>query len=193
MKTTRFPSLLSLFTLAFLLTATSLSAQRERTLLGDLDLTGAWGGVTYNYSGYGDDGAYIRGGYGGLEFGNEFFLGYGGWRIKDDVRLPETGRNFELRHGGFVMAYTPNSFKAIHPRLSLILGPGRVEVDGLRDRIFVVQPAAGVELNLFQVFRLGIEGGYRYAGNVAIDGIDLESEDVSAFFIQIEARFGFSW
>lgn len=187
----------SIFSVFFLLlcfvSLSQLSAQRERTLLGDLDLTGAWGGVTYNWSGYGDDGAYVRGGYGGIELGNQIFIGYGGWRIKDEVRLPEINENFELRHGGLILGYTPNSYKAIHPRVSFTFGPGRVEVGDQRDRIFVVQPAAGLELNLFQVFRLGVEGGYRYAGNLAIDNVEIESEDVSAFFIQIEARFGFSW
>lgn len=172
---------------------TQLSAQRERTLLGDMDLTGAWAGITYNWSGYGDDGAYVRGGYGGVELGNEFFIGYGGWRIKDEVRLADLNTNFELRHGGLIMAYTPNSFRAIHPRVSMTFGPGRVTVGDQRDRIFVLQPAAGIELNLFQIFRLGIEGGYRYAGNVALENVDLASEDVSAFFVQVEARFGFSW
>ncbi|PHI18525.1 hypothetical protein CEQ90_17390 [Lewinellaceae bacterium SD302] len=191
MRKLLFPPLL-LF-LALIVQSGQLSAQRESTLLGDLDLTGAWGGVTYNYSALGDDGAYIRGGYGGLEFGNQIFIGYGGWRIKDDVRLTDIGRNFELRHGGLITAYTPNSYKSIHPRLSFTIGPGRVEVDGQRDRVFVAQPAAGVELNLFQVFRLGIEGGYRYVGNVALDDVDIASEDVSSFFLQIEARFGFSW
>lgn len=190
MKKLFFPTLVLLLCVFQL---TQLKAQRESTLLGDLDLTGAWGVVTYNYSGLGDDGAYVRGGYGGLEFGNQFFIGYGGWRTKDDVYLPDSDNNFKLRHGGFVTAYTLNSYKSIHPRFSFIIGPGRVEVDGKRDRVFVAQPSAGVELNLFQVFRLGIEGGYRYVGNVAIDDIDISSDDVSSFFLQIEARFGFSW
>lgn len=185
--------LLSITVFLFLMGLNRLEAQRERTLLGDLDLSGAWGGITYNWSGYGDDGAYVRGGYGGIELGNRIFVGYGGWRIKDDVRLPDLNENFELRHGGLILGYTPNSYKAIHPRLSFTFGPGRVNVGGESDRIFVVQPAAGVELNLFQVFRLGIEGGYRYAGNVSLSNANLESTDVSAFFVQIEARFGFSW
>lgn len=171
----------------------SLSAQREQTLLGDLDLTGAWGGFTYNYSALGDDGAYVRGGFGGIELGNQFFLGYGGWKIKDDVRIPEIGTNFELRHGGFILGYTPNSFRSIHPRTSLTFGPGRVFVNGERDRVFVVQPAAGLELNVFQAFRLGAEVGYRYVGNVALESSPLRSEDVSSVFFQLEMRFGFSW
>ena len=172
---------------------TQLQAQREETLLGDLDLTGVWGGFTYNYSDYGDDWALVRGGFGGIELGNTFFLGYGGWNIKDDVRLAESDETFDLRHGGFVLSYTPNSYRAVHPRMTVIFGPGRVTVNGERDRIFVVQPMAGLELNVFEAFRLGVEGGYRLAGNVALENSALSSQDASTFFIQIEMRFGFSW
>lgn len=177
----------------FIFLAFSLQAQYEETLLGDLDLSGLWGGITYNYSDYGDDWALVRGGYGGVEFGNKFFLGYGGWRLKDEV-LTEAGRQeFKLRHGGFILGYTPSSYKSIHPRASFIFGPGRVWTleDGARDRVFVLQPAAGLELNIFQAMRLGLEGGYRYVGNVNLG--DVTSEDASGFFLQIEIRLGFSW
>lgn len=182
-----------LSTLLFFFLLVNLSAQREETLLGNLDLTGVWGGPTYNYSGYGDDGAYVRGGFGGVELGNRVFLGYGGWRIKDDVRLPDTGENFTLRHGGFILGYTPNSYRAIHPRATMIFGPGRVSVNDNTDRVFVLQPMAGMEFNVFQVLRLGVDAGYRYVGNVAVDNSRIESADVSTFFVQIEMRFGFSW
>ncbi|MEM8584345.1 MAG: hypothetical protein AAGF87_08760 [Bacteroidota bacterium] len=170
-----------------------LNAQYEQTLLGDLDLSGAWGGITYNYSDYGDDWALVRGGYGGVEFGNTFFVGYGGWRLKDEVLTEEGRQEFKLRHGGFVLAYTPASYRSVHPRASFIFGPGRVWTleDGERDRVFVLQPAAGLELNIFQAMRLGVEGGYRYVGNVNLGNVT--SQDASGFFLQIELRFGFSW
>ncbi len=181
------------FSLFFFLFVLSLQAQREETLLGDLDMTGLWAGITYNYSDLGADGAYVRGGMGGVELGNKVFLGYGGWRIKDEVRLERNSQQFNLRHGGFVLAYTPDSYKAIHPRATMIFGPGRVEVGDVRDRVFVVQPMAGLELNLFQIMRLGIDAGYRYVGNVALENSPIESADVSSFFVQLEVRLGFSW
>lgn len=184
--------LLFTVTLLFLLSF-NLEAQREETLLGDLDLTGLWGGATYNYSALGNDGAYVRGGFGGVELGNRVFLGYGGWRIKDDVRVEDTGERFDFRHGGFVLAYSHNTYRSIHPRATMIFGPGRVSVNGERDRVFVAQPMAGLELNVFQVFRLGVDAGYRYVGNVAVENSVIASEDVSSFILQIEMRFGFSW
>ncbi len=175
-------------TLALALSLTAYG-QRTETLFDDFDLTGAWGGVTYNYSSYDNDWALLRGGYGGLEFGRNVFVGYGGWRIKDEAEINDG--EFEFRYGGFMLGITPISHKAIHPRINMLLGPGRIEYEGDRDRVLVFQPSAGVEFNLFQWWRLGLEGGYRLIANNGLDTIS--NADVSAPFMQIELRFGFSW
>lgn len=176
------------------------SPRRERTLLGDLDLTGLWGGPTYNYSATGDDFALLRGGFGGLEFGEEVFLGYGGWKsrenfvdedfVSDDPTAQPTDYSFS--HSGFIFAYSPLRDNAIHPRITTIVGPGKIDVanEG-RDRLLVGQAMVGLELNLFQWFRLGVDGGYRFVNGVDSDIIS--DKDVSGAVVQIEARFGFSW
>lgn len=175
---------------------------RERTLLGDLDLSGAWGGPTYNYSMTGDDWALVRGGFGGLEFGEEFFLGYGGWKGREAFTVDEptdASPNFQFQHSGFILAYTPLSDKVIHPRITTIIGPGKIDLDpqfvaageDSRDRMLIGQAMVGFELNLFQWFRLGVDGGYRFASGV--DTPTLTSQDISGTVLQIEARFGFSW
>lgn len=170
---------------------------RERTLLGDLDLTGFWGGPTYNYSMTGDDWALVRGGFGGMEFGEELFIGYGGWRSREDFRTnddPEAGPNYNFRQGGLILAYSPGRDNSIHPRFTTIIGPGSIDVEGDnldRDRMLIGQAMVGLELNLFQIMRLGIDGGYRFANGVDLDGIS--DRDVSGAVLQIEARFGFSW
>lgn len=173
------------------------SLRREKTLLGDLDLSGAWGGPTYNYSSTGDDWALVRGGFGGLEFGENVFLGYGGWAAReqfttDDAPLVGDRPQYDFRHGGFIIGLAPGADNVIHPRFTAIVGPGRIEVEGGdRDRMLVGQLMAGAELNLFQWFRLGIEGGYRFASGV--DNPVVTARDVSGAVVQIEARFGWSW
>ena len=180
--------------------AEDFSPRRERTLLGDLDLSGAWGGPTYNYSATGDDWALVRGGFGGLEFGDDVFLGYGGWKaredfvdedfVSDDPNFQPAG--YEFRHSGFIFAYAPFSDNAIHPRITTIIGPGKIDVAGEgRDRMLVGQAMAGLELNLFQWFRLGADVGYRFANGV--DSQVISDKDVSGAVVQLEARFGFSW
>ncbi len=186
--------------------STRYSLRRERTLFGDLDLSGLWGGPTYNYSATGDDWALVRGGFGGLELDDEVFIGYGGWSSRDafttDDALPTGDRpTYDFRHGGFIVAYSPGADNTIHPRITTILGPGRIQgsytgengtVTDFRERMFVGQVMAGAELNLFQWFRLGIEGGYRFASGVN-DVPNVTANDVSGAVVQIEARFGISW
>ena len=181
----------------------SLRYRRERTLLGDLDLSGAWGGPTYNYSMTGDDWALVRGGFGGLEFSDEVFLGYGGWSSREDFTTDEpvtiggvtTSPQYNFRHGGFIVGYAPLRDATVHPRFTVIIGPGRIDGgtgEFGRDRIFVGQTMAGVELNVFQWFRLGLEGGYRFAAGIE-DNSPISARDVGGAVVQIEARFGFSW
>jgi hypothetical protein len=174
---------------------------RERTLLGDLDLSGAWGGPTYNYSSTGDDWALMRGGFGGLEFSEELFIGYGGWKSREAFTLDEAEVSgtpeYDFNHSGLIIAYSPFADNAIHPRITTIFGPGRFELNeepatGARDDRFLVgQATIGLELNLFQWFRLGIDGGYRFASG--IDNDVVTAKDVGGAIIQAEARFGFSW
>ena len=183
------------------------SSRRERTLFGDLDLSGLWGGPTYNYSATGDDWALVRGGFGGLELNDNVFIGYGGWSAREAFTTDDAPSDanlerpeYDFRHGGFILAYSPGADNVIHPRFTAIVGPGRIDVrnedaagltDSGRERMLVGQLMGGAELNLFQWFRLGIEGGYRFASGVDVDGVT--ANDISGAVVQIEARFGFSW
>jgi hypothetical protein len=174
--------------------------RRERTLLGDLDLSGAWGGPTYNYSATGNDWALVRGGFGGLEFGEDVFIGYGGWKARepfttDDELVGSPGPEYNFRHGGFILAYSPGTDNIIHPRFTAIIGPGRIDYAGNteRDRMLIGQLMGGAEINLFQWFRIGLEGGYRFASGVDTGDAGITASDVSGAVLQIEARFGWSW
>ena len=173
--------------------------RRERTLLGDLDLSGFWAGPTYNYSSTGDDWSLVRGGYGGMEFGETVFIGYGGWKSREQFttdEAPLTGDrvSYDFRQGGLILAVSPGRDNVVHPRFTAIVGPGRIELsDGRDDRMLVGQLMGGAELNLFQWFRLGIEGGYRFASGVDEFPASVTSKDVSGAVVQIEARFGWSW
>ncbi len=182
--------LTSLFCTALMMT---ISAQKEETLFGrGYGLSGIWGSATHNYSFFDDDFAYARGGSIGLEFGNDIFVGYTWQKFRDDAQPEDISQDFRLRYNGFLLGITPNAHRAIHPRISMLLGGGRATLgNGDSDRVFVFQPALGLELNVFQWFRLGLEGGYRLVGNESLFGV--ESTDLSSPFAQIDLRFGFSW
>jgi hypothetical protein len=170
--------------------------QAQETIFGrnSLGLTGLWGGFSYNFSYFDadEDISYLRGGYGGLEFGNTVFVGYAGYRLKDEVQLENLNQTFGLRYGGLMLDFHPGSHKVVHPRFGVILGGGRLSIsDGNTDRVFVAQPSVGLEINIFRWFRLGVQGGYRFVGSENIAGAT--STDFSSPYGQIDLRFGISW
>lgn len=169
------------------------TATAQETIFGDngLGLTGAWGALTYNYSFLDEDYVYGRGGNFGLEFGRNVFVGYAWTRFKDEAE-PKDARDFRLKYNGLLLGLSPNAYKAVHPRINALVGGGKIFLrDGDFDRVFVFQPSAGIEINVFQWFRLGLEGGYRFVTNENVPG--LESSDISSPFAQIELRFGNTW
>ncbi len=182
-----------------LLTCTiALSAQRTETLFGrnGLGFSGIWGAWSTNYSFYesGEQGntAYINGGYGGLEFGNRVFVGWGGYDMNDFVDLDNGVQNFKLKYNGPMLYIAPFAEKVVHPRLGALVGNGRVRLsNGTSDRVLVIQPSVGMEINVLSWFRLGLEGGYRFISNDNLP--DLDSGDISSPFAQLDLRFGISW
>jgi hypothetical protein len=179
-----------------LLAFTGLTAQSEETLFNktNLNLSGAWGSAAYNFASFnGDDWTLIRGGYGGIEFGRDLFIGWGGYETRDKFTVNDSDPNYNFSYHGPVIGIAPNSIKMIHPRFTFITGSGKVtnSENNQSDRMLVFQPSAGFEFNVFQWFRLGFEGGYRFVGSS--DKFDMTSGDLSAPFAQIEMRFGLSW
>lgn len=180
--------------LACLMTS-SIYAQREETVFKytGLTLTGIWGGPSVGFSKLGDDYAYFSGGFGGLEFNNDIFIGWGGGKLKDEISLDKfPDQQLDMRYWGLMLGYAHKSNKAIHPLVNVLIGGGDVELDVEgEDRVFVLQPSAGVEFNIFRWWHLSLEGGYRMIANNNIKG--LTNADLSAPFAEVKFRFGFSW
>jgi hypothetical protein len=182
-----------LITLTLLLSL-PLLAQREETLFGRnrLDLTGAWYTNTNNFSFFNQDTEYFSGGSVLFEFNKDIFLGWAWQRLQGDALIPRNDDRVDYKLNGFMFAYAPNAHKVIHPRFSIYGGTGKLSVnDGSRERIFGLQPAGGLELNVFSWFRLGMEAGYRFVTD--IDTPLVRSSDISSPFVQLQFRFGFSW
>jgi len=170
-------------------------AQQEQTIFGKsgLSLSGAWGGWTNTITSFDDDYAYFAGGYGGLEFGRSIFVGWGGARLANDVQIGDTNpADLNMRYNGLMLGYTYQPYRAIHPRFMTMIGTGRVEFDEqTEDRIFVLRPSLGLELNVFRWFRLGFDAGYRFVSDT--DVIGLRDQDLSSFFGEVKLTFGISW
>lgn len=170
-----------------------LQAQRQETVFGrnSLDMTGFWYTNTNNFSFYEANSEYFSGGSIAFEFNKSLLLGWAWQRLSGTGVLPEpSAAPFDLKHDGFMMGYVPASHKVIHPYISVMGGSGRLDYKGERERVFVIEPAVGLELNLFSWWRLGGEAGYRLVGDVDSPGVD--GTDFSAPFLQLQFRFGFS-
>lgn len=195
----RTKSCLLAFTL--LLTTLSVFGQREETILGDRGwgFTGIWGGVSWDYAPYNGSEAYNQRGYFGFEFGRALNIGWSHFRMIDNVPLNIGAgelQRLDFNFNGGFLGYSFVPYKAIHPMLNLEMGQGRVSVTsppfvGTSDNTFTIQPSAGVEINVFRWFRLGLEGGYRFV--TGVDYVGLSDQDLSGAFGRATLKFGFSW
>lgn len=175
-----------------LLASLTLSAQRDETVLSktSLRITGAWGGPTLGITNFEGESATVAGGYGGIEFNKEFFVGWGGATI-DLPTLDDNFSNPDFDYNGLVLGYTPAAHKVIHPSFLVLAGTGKASFNSIDDRAWVIQPAVGGEINVLRWFRIGATGGYRYVTGSELT--ILNDENLSGFFGELKFKFGFSW
>lgn len=170
--------------------SSDLHGQNEETIFGQgkVRFTGLWGGAYNAYTTYNDDFNYNGGGFFTFEINHNFLFGWTGYGT--DLTLSD-GRSAQIGGSDFLLGYTPNSHQVIHPIFYLQAGGGNLEVTGeVDDKVFILQPNVGLEMNVLQWFRLGVEAGYRFVNNVNQNS--LESTDLSSPVIGLRLKFGFS-
>jgi hypothetical protein len=176
-------------------------AQHE-TLFGNARVVGGFGGPIFEW-GLGNNLTSSVGGGGGLVIENFFLGGYGMGSIDldaliDDDRIDQ----IDLGHGGFWLGYTLAPHKLIHLYASGRIGWGAVGIDTRpgssfprnSDRVFVLTPEIGLELNVAQWFRVAGTVGYRYVDGVN-EGLGLYKSDAfNGYLANLTLRFGwFGW
>lgn len=181
-------------TLAF--SVLTLQAQREETVLGtrNLGFSGVWGGTKHQISRFGNANQYVHGWHFGFEFGKAFTVGFGGYNLHDDILWDNVpGQRFDMNWRTFNLGYAIQGFRAVHPMINLDAGRGKVKLidEGIEDRVFIVQPSAGIEINVFRWLHLGLEGGYRFVTDS--DLVSLNDRQLSGAVGQATLKFGFSW
>lgn len=176
------------------LSTISAFAQREETVIGDsgLGFSGAWGGWSFNYGNFKKE---YSGGYNGgmwaLEFGKKLYVGGLHYQISNQ-RISNTAL-FNLRSNNLLIGYTPFSYKAIHPNLSVAVGTGKLRPsnEATDDRVFTFQPQAGLEINVTRWCHLDAQVGYRIVNDTNFT--TYKNEDFSGLYGQVNLKFGFSW
>ena len=178
----------------FAISATSIFAQREQTVIGDsgLGFSGAWGGWSYNYGSFNKDqsGTY-NGGVWALEFGKKLYVGGSHYQITNQ-RISPTAL-FTLKSNNLVVGFTPMSYRAIHPILSVAVGTGKLKAsnEAAEDRIFAIHPQAGLEINITRWCHLDAQLGYRIVSDTNFT--NYKNDDFSGLYGQVNLKFGFSW
>ncbi len=169
--------IMKIFTLCgvlFWLTTFSLQAQHE-TLFNDWRDLGAFGGPIMEIGAINGQVAAYFGGGGAISMRNIFFGGYGLGNKFADFNLeegPEAGRyNIRHKHGGLWFGYTHKPQKLFHLYSSLRLGWGNARIENefnsISDRIFVMTPEIGAEVNLYRFLRLAATFGFRWTNGVS--------------------------
>ncbi|MBK6931591.1 MAG: hypothetical protein IPH12_12300 [Saprospirales bacterium] len=183
-----------LLTLSLLFSVFTAQAQSEETVLGsrNLGFSGIWGGSKHQLTRYGNTNNYVNGWHFGLEFGKALQIGVGGYNINDYILWNnQPGQEFDMKWRVVSLGYGFQNFRAVHPIVQVDAGRGKVKLAGEgEDHVFVIQPSAGVEINFFRWFHLGLEGGYRF---VTDSNLSLSDQQLSGAFGQASLKFGFSW
>ncbi len=174
------------------LTVASLFAQKDETLFHKVNITGGWGGAQIAMTNFNGELSALRGGFGGVEFNKNWFVGGGGYSSTSlNDNIGQLGETYEMNYGGLMVGYGLKSHKIIHPQATILLGGGwQQEANTNRQNIFVVQPAAGVEINVLRWFRVGLHGGYR----LAMENETLDTDQTfSGAYGSVNFKFGWSW
>ena len=184
----------SFFLALALLSTFQLFAQKEETIIGErgLDFSGIWGGYRHQLTQFDGKNSYINGGFFGFEFGKALLIGWGNYSLIDQFKWDGIqNQQFDMHWRPFLLQYGIKNYKSFHPQIGFEIGSGHVELGDLKDRILVVQPSAGLEINVFRWFHLGLDGGYRFVKDATIPG--LNNEDLSGWYGQATLKFGYSW
>jgi hypothetical protein len=173
-----------------------LFAQRERTVVGSrgLGLSGIWGGSKHQLTQFGsnDKMSYVSGGGIGLEFGKALLVGWTRYNLTDEFNWDNIeNQEFDLRWNSLALTYGFKNYKTFHPQIGVEVGRGKTTLGDVTDRVLVVQPSAGLEINVFRWFHLGLDGGYRFVGDNSIAA--LSDQALSGWYAQASLKFGFSW
>jgi len=168
---------------------------QEETLFDDFDVVGAFGGPILEVGEINGEVGTDVGGGGALIFRNFFFGGYGLGTDYPRVKLDEQDYRLELKHGGLWFGYVPRPNKAIHFYYSTRVGWGVTDIEGEgpareSDRIFVLTPEAGFELNMTSWFRVAFTGGFRWVNGVTKLEPFFDNDDFSSPIGMITFRFG---
>jgi len=200
--------LILLFVLIFC--ATFIFAQdndsKQETLVKGFRVTsaGGYGGVSLRTSSIAGDFALLFGGYGGVFINKKWLFGGAGYGMITQLGVPESasvrpGQNlhYDMGYGGALIEYLLRSDQMLHLTAHMLIGGGGIsqdlegepDFDGTGSNFFVLEPGAGVELNITDFFRLN--GGLTYRIASGSDTPGIRDRDLSGMSFFLNFKFGY--
>lgn len=188
----------------------------QETLFGDGDVDhGGYGGPQLKLGRVAAGDALFVGGKGGWIINHNLAIGGGGWGMANQRDAPDRfqsvagdRRVITVGYGGALLEYFIRPEKVFHGTVGLLIGGGGLnlhdrgdchdgdgdcmgrydERDGLSDSFFVLEPEAGLEVNVLKFMRVNAGVSYRYV--TGIGGIGFENDDLRSFNGTMTFRFG---
>jgi hypothetical protein len=179
----------------------SLRGQEGETLVGDKVTHGGFGGPVLRFSRFNGQTGFMMGGHGGWIINRRFVIGGAAYGLLGDgIGVPYTppaGGNAYLTfgYGGIELQYFERPLKLVHFTFSALIGGGGADYrqgGGSQltstSAVFVVEPGAGVALNVSKKIRLSATGSYRFVSGASLSG--LGDEDLSGPALSLSLDFG---
>ena len=164
-----------------------------RTLLGQNNAIGGYGGISMQYTRIDDRDAFVFGARGGLLLGHLVTIGLGGSGFFNDVHYDSgIGTDISLAggYGGFFFEPILMPTLPVHVSFPVLVGAGGVAVVSVNDNdniwednfkseasdaFMVIKPGIEIELNVTKFFRFCLGAYYLYTSEVNIQ-FPLENE-----------------
>jgi hypothetical protein len=175
---------------------------QDRTVVQSGDGFGGFGGPSFRVTKAAGETMVLSGGGGAFVLGRRFAIGgagFGGTSMVD-ARLGgvETRGEMDLGYGGLTLEYIARTSDVVHPTFGVLLGGGAVSVwpDDLRPRnrdrgneaFGVVEPHAGLEVNIVRWMRIG--GTVSYRAVIGLEESRLVNDQLSGVSGTLVLRFG---
>jgi len=160
--------------------------EQPRTLLSHPIHSGGYGAPVVSYTRFADRDSVLIGGRGGWILNHRFVLGGGGFGLATPARqragaLPDQADyQHTFGYGGLWLEYMIAPMNVVHGSVGTLVGAGGVTYQRFRPQalvedvettsVFVLDPVAGVEVNVAPFLRIAVQAGYR-----VVRGVDLAS------------------
>ncbi len=175
---------------------------QQKTLFGGGIQSGGFGGPVVKFTSITDEFAVFVGGRGGWIINKTVTLGGGGYGLTNTIYFGNgDDKRIQMGYGGFEAGLNLASDELIHTVFTVLIGSGAVSIlqldeesskwESVEDNgnvFFVLEPSAGVTLNVLKNFRIEAGGSYRYISGVKEYG--LTNKNLSGLSAHITFKFG---